>query len=377
MGIGCLIAVAHAAAIFADDSEWTRPVMTGDRLFIRVAESPDMDKIYAVASDGTIDMGFVGPVKVADLTLPAAADKIEQELERNYFKKATVSVSVSEHVTGNVLIIGAVKGPGEIPLPSDSVMTLMEAISLAGGFNEDASVEQVRILRWKPGMGVQREIIVVDMRGLYDKGDFSRDQFLRPKDLIVVPSSGQAQGGEFLALGQVVQPGFHTATDGLDLIRAITKVGGVTQLAKTDACRMLRRMDNGQYRVIPLNLDRLFGSADMSINQPVLPGDVLFVPSAEQAASGKVFLLGAVPRRGAVPISLEKEATLAKTILENGGLGEFGDGGRVKVLRTAPDGSKQTLVVDVNRILKDGDFESDVQLRNEDVIIVPERMFAL
>jgi hypothetical protein len=45
----------------------------------------------------------------------------------------------------------------------------------------------------------------------------------------------------------------------------------------------------------------------------------------------------------------------------------------VKVLRTAPDGTKQTLIVDPGSILKSGDFDRDVPLRDGDVVIVPER----
>ena len=45
----------------------------------------------------------------------------------------------------------------------------------------------------------------------------------------------------------------------------------------------------------------------------------------------------------------------------------------MKVLRDAPDGTKQTIVVDVGRILKTGLFEEDLPLQAGDVVIVPER----
>ncbi len=45
---------------------------------------------------------------------------------------------------------------------------------------------------------------------------------------IMVPTLGSGQGsGEFLALGQFGEPGFHPHTEGMDMIRAIAKAGGM------------------------------------------------------------------------------------------------------------------------------------------------------
>ena len=52
---------------------------------------------------------------------------------------------------------------------------------------------------------------------------------------------------------------------------------------------------------------------------------------------------------------------------------QFANPGKVQVQRTAPDGSKKTLLVDVGRIYKQGAFEEDVPLLDGDVVIVPEK----
>ena len=98
------------------------------------------------------------------------------------------------------------------------------------------------------------------------------------------------------------------------------------------------------------------------------------MPSAEQANRGQAYLLGEAARQGALPLSLDEDMTLAKAILGSGGFSQFANDSKVKILRKAPDGSKQTLIVDVGRILKTGAFEDDVPLENGDVIIVPEKM---
>ena len=65
-----------------------------------------------------------------------------------------------------------------------------------------------------------------------------------------------------------------------------------------------------------------------------------------------------------------------RVLLRLGGLGRFANESKVKILRTAPDGSKQTLIVDVGTILKNGSFDQDVPLVNGDVIIVPEKLLS-
>lgn len=358
--------------VFAAD----RPIMAGDRLRISVVQAPELNRLYPVAGDGTVDMGLLGRVAVEGLTPVEAAQHIEKSLESRYFKKATVTTEVAEFVEGALLILGAVASPGEIPFKGDEIVTLMEVVGRSGGLLPNADGKSVRILRWKRGGGMERDIITVDVKSMLDTLDFSKDQFLRPRDIIVVPSLGAGEGsGEFLALGQFGEPGFHPHKEGMDVIRAVAKAGGLSIYAKMDAGRLLRPDGSGQYRVIPLDFSRLFGQADMAMNMQIMPGDIMFVPTSEQSSGGKVYLLGEVTTPGMLTIPLDRETTLARTLLTSGGFTKYANTSKVKVLRQGPDGGKQTMEVDVARILKTGKFEEDVPLRNEDVIIVPERFF--
>ena len=352
----------------------TRRILNGDRLHINVVEAPEMSRVYAVAGDGTVDMDLIGRVDIAELTGEEAAAKIEGQLEKDYFKHATVSVEVSTYVEGNIILLGEVMhGGGTIPFHGDEILTLMEAISQSGGLSPAANGKEVRILRWKPGAGMERQAITVDVQTMMNTLDFSADQFLRPRDIIIVPRLGQGEGtGEFLVLGEVHSAGFHVYSKGMDVIRAISSAGGFDPNANLPNARILRPDSKGGYNVVPIDLARLFNGADMGQNVPVLAGDIMFIPSINQSSSGRVYLLGQVAQPGAYPLSLDQNATLARTILAYGGIPRFADGKRVKLVRFAPDGSKQSMIVDVESILKTGSFEKDVPLKNEDVVIVPE-----
>jgi protein involved in polysaccharide export with SLBB domain len=354
-----------------------RAIMAGDRLRISVAEAPDMNRTYPVAGDGTIDFVLAGRVLVAETTREEAAERIRVLLEEQYFKKATVKVEIAEFVEGNIMVLGEVKAPGIIPFKGDEIMTLMEAIVQCQGLGPNANGREVRILRWKPGGGIERQVLTVDVQKMLESLNFEDDQFLRPRDIIVVSSIGTgSSAGEFLALGAVGRPGFHPAPGQLDVIRAVTQAGGLASHAQMDAARLLRPTSDGEYQVVNLDLYRLFSMADTSMNIPVKAGDILFVPSQEQATSGRVYLLGEVSKPGMIGISLSTEVTLARTLLTVG-FTQYADKDSVRIVRSAPDGSKQTLTVNVGKILKTGSFEDDVPLRNEDVIIVPEKIFLL
>ena len=372
----CLLLFTAVSATAQKPSDtFSHRVVAGDRLRISVAEQADLGGVYAVAGDGTIDFGFIGRITLGDLTVTEAAAKIEGLLEEKYFKDATVTVDVQEFVEGAILVMGAVRNPGSIPFSGGQIMTLMEAISLCGGLEKNAAGKEVRILRWKMGGGMERQTLTVDVQSMFETLDFRKDQYLRPRDIILVPTLGGGEGtGEFLALGDFSTPGFHPYTEGLDVIRAVTRAGGVSGDARWDAARLLRPDKSGNYKVIPLDLSRLFGAADMGVNIGVLAGDILFVPSQQQVSRGQVYILGSVAKPGAVPLSLDENMTVSKIILQSGGFDKFANDSKVRVMRLAPDGSRQSLIVDVGRILKVGTFEEDVPVKNGDVIVVPEKV---
>ena len=353
-----------------------RKIIAGDRLRIDVAEQRDLSKDYAVAGDGTIDFAFLGRVEIVDMSVDEAAGRIEELLEQQYFREANVSVKISEFVEGDLLVMGAVKRPGIIPFKSDEIMTLLEVILRCGGLRDDASGSEVTILRSKPNEGMERQMIKVDVQSMIDNFDFSNDQYVRPRDIIVVPTLGSREGvQEFLALGEVQRPGFHAYSENLDVLRAIPKIGGFSAHANWRAARILRSNQGGKYTVLPVDLSRLLGEADISMNIPLMPGDIFFVPSKEQSSRGEVYLLGEVNSRGAISLPINKEKTLAKTLLSVGGVGKYGNAEKVKILRRSPSGEKQSLIVDVEEILETGAFEDDVPLEDGDVIIVPEKIW--
>lgn len=85
----------------------------------------------------------------------------------------------------NFYIIGQVKEPGSYPYLEKEI-TLVEAISLAGGFTDIAGRNRTRIIRVEGGV---EKIIQVHVDAITDSGMKAKDVVILPGDVIVVPES--------------------------------------------------------------------------------------------------------------------------------------------------------------------------------------------
>jgi polysaccharide export outer membrane protein len=82
-----------------------------------------------------------------------------------------------------VYIIGQVGKPGAVNLPSQEVLTVSKAVSLAGGFSQYAKQADVQLMR--AGTRVQ----VVDVRAILTGDTKIQDPVLQPGDTVFVPES--------------------------------------------------------------------------------------------------------------------------------------------------------------------------------------------
>jgi polysaccharide export outer membrane protein len=81
-------------------------------------------------------------------------------------------------------VLGEVKSPGAYKL--DHETTILEGITLAGGFTNIASPGRTRIIRTTPK---GEEVIQVDMNEIIKQGRRDKAIRLRENDVIVVPES--------------------------------------------------------------------------------------------------------------------------------------------------------------------------------------------
>jgi len=156
-------------------------ISVDDVLNITVYREDDLSLIVRVGTDGCIPYPLLGNIKAAGLTVPEL-EKVLTEGLKKYIQTPHVSIFISEYST--VTVNGEVLKPGMYPLKPG--LTVLEAISLAGGFTDFAARNSVKIIRSENGTDKN---IVVQAENISKKGNKSKDVQLKDRDIIFVPES--------------------------------------------------------------------------------------------------------------------------------------------------------------------------------------------
>jgi protein involved in polysaccharide export with SLBB domain len=118
----------------------------GDVIEVLVYDEPSMSKTYKVAPNGTIDFPFAGTVEVEGKEAQEVADILRARLrDGKILKNPQVSVLVKEVNSKKFAVFGQVQKPGQFPMTEG--MTVVQAISLAGGFTPLADRDRVTLNR--------------------------------------------------------------------------------------------------------------------------------------------------------------------------------------------------------------------------------------
>jgi len=88
---------------------------------------------------------------------------------------------------GEILVTGAVRSPGPYPIPVGVKYTVSQAIFRAGGFDEFADQDSVKVIRHKPGTSEEDREITVNIEEVLEKGRRDLDIQVYPDDVIIVP----------------------------------------------------------------------------------------------------------------------------------------------------------------------------------------------
>jgi protein involved in polysaccharide export with SLBB domain len=178
------------STFFLDDKH---KLAIGDGLSFRILEDeydPKEDpKPFFVTDSGDIEVPYIGRVPAENKTCRQLAAEIKTALEKEYYYQATViiAVDVMTKSHGRVYLVGAVRLPGPVELPSDEVLTLSKAILRAGSFTDYADRRHVKVTRKDATGKDDKKTFTVDVGEIFDKGKIETDLVLEPGDLIFVP----------------------------------------------------------------------------------------------------------------------------------------------------------------------------------------------
>lgn len=153
-----------------------------DVLSVYVWKEPDMSKSVPVRPDGMISLPLVGEVKAAGYT-PVQLQDVLAEAMKKYISEPQVTVVVEKVDSLNFNIVGEVIKPGYYPLTRR--LTVLDAISLAGGFKDFAKSKKIYVLRTAAN-GTQ-ERLPFNYKQVIKGENPQQNIELQPRDTIVVP----------------------------------------------------------------------------------------------------------------------------------------------------------------------------------------------
>ena len=152
-----------------------------DVLDISVWKEPDVSRVVPVRPDGKISLPLLNDVQAAGLTPPQLATQITDSLKK-YVTNPQVTVIVTTINSQRVYILGEVTRPGAFPiLPG---MSVLQALSSAGGFTQYASVKKIFVRRFENGKEVKYPF---NYKDVINGKNPEQEILLKAGDTIVVP----------------------------------------------------------------------------------------------------------------------------------------------------------------------------------------------
>jgi polysaccharide biosynthesis/export protein len=158
-----------------------------DELEITVWGNKDLTRVTAIRPDGLISMPIIGDVQAAGLTADALAQRIAERLKQYVATSPSVSVAVKELNSYSVFVMGEVAKPGKFQLKS--YVTVLQAISMAGGFTDYAKKNKLQVVRVTENGDHKRQEVHIPIR--YDDLVAGRGEpgniVLHSGDTVLVP----------------------------------------------------------------------------------------------------------------------------------------------------------------------------------------------
>ena len=165
----------------ADKSDADYLIGPGDVLSIDVWKEPELSKQVSVRLDGVMSLPLVNDVQAAGLTSTELRSQLTEKY-KDFVDVPQVAVTVIESRSKRIYLLGKVARPGEYALQKN--MTVVQAISLAGGLAEWADSSEVKLIRKIKGA---EKTFKVDYDAIVSGEDLGQNVLLQPDDTIFVP----------------------------------------------------------------------------------------------------------------------------------------------------------------------------------------------
>lgn len=156
-------------------------IRANDVLEVFVWKEPDLSRQVLVRPDGRISFPLVQDLQAAGLTPGELRTKIEGLL-KEYIETPNVTVIVTEIRHYRIYVTGKVNNPNSFVL--EKPITVLQALSLAGGFAEFADEGDIKVVR---AYGTDYTYLDFNYKDVIKGKNTNQNVVLRSGDVVVVP----------------------------------------------------------------------------------------------------------------------------------------------------------------------------------------------
>lgn len=326
----------------------------GDTLNLNLWGAVNARYELTVDRNGEVMIPRVGSVRVLGLSYEQGKESINRAIGR-YFRNYEMSLTLGALRTIRVFVVGEVETPGGYPV--NSLATVINALSAAGGPTRNGSLRSVKVTR------TGKPAIEVDLYDFLLSGDRSRDVRLENGDTIFVPVIGPVVA----VAGEVRRPAIYELKGRTNIPDMLKMAGGVTATGYTGRIQV-ERAENNAFRVA---LDFEPGKAPLETalgKVTLMDRDMLKVFPIQEAVRQVVTLKGNVVRPGEyqfrsgmrlTDLIPDSQALLPESYLDS-----------VEILRLSPpEYRRELLTANLRRALA-GNQADNILLQEQDAVKV-------
>ena len=279
----------------------------GDVLKIDILDASEFSGNYAVLNDGTIRLPLINKVKINNLTLDQATNKLRTLLSKELIRpELYLNLKVQRPI--KVSVIGEVERPGLYSLTEDEVFTtvggqsvtnkglptIIDSIQKAGGVTQNANLSSVQLKRRLAGdkniyKSTNLNLIELLINGnqannpyLFD-GDIvfiGKAENLEPRLLNIAASNLSPKIININIIGEVKKPGRIQVPANTTMMQSILLAGGFKEIkASKHKVQLLRMNRNGSATLKRISVN-INSGISLKNNPPLKNGDIVKVGSS-------------------------------------------------------------------------------------------------
>jgi polysaccharide biosynthesis/export protein len=155
-----------------------------DILEITIWRNQDLSKEVQVRPDGKVSLPIIGDVMAVGRTPAQLAEEITAKL-KPYVQNPAVAILVKQVNSYSIFLLGEVVRPGKYPLKSKT--TLLQGITIGGGFTPTAARNQVVVFRVNENGGGE-QMLKASYDDIVLRGGITQNIELKAGDTVVIPS---------------------------------------------------------------------------------------------------------------------------------------------------------------------------------------------